>query len=509
MLIFCGMPAPECVVLAQVLDPLAVDEMAEYGTAVAAGEDLDGDGQGDLVVAAPFPESGGISDSGRVYVHRGTGSRAGFQREPAWLLRGTHPRDRFGGSLALLRDFDGDQRVDLAIGAPGWCGLHLGEGSVVVVSARFMASGPIDALPHLKLHGGVPGAAFGRRLVAAGDLDGDGLSDLAASTVEVGAHLPDKAGRLEVVYGGQVDLGADVQFAIRYPGAAVFPDPTVSEASLVRAGSEGRLGLVGGLTGAAGLAEPETRSAGRARGVLPAGPAVLLAAGAACGLAGIGSLGWWGWSRLRVRIRDGERQRISRDLHDELGAQLDRLKAVGTESGREAVAPDVAREVSVGIERVIWSLDPGRRTWSDLACGLADLAEGILGDTPVRCRFEFPERPPAEELPPNTLEALYRVTQEALNNVRKHSFAGHAWVRLAWEPSGLRLEIEDDGVGLRGSEDGNGVPARNGSGGSVPAAGMGRGLEQMTARIREVGGTCRWEASEPTGVRVVVTVPRR
>jgi signal transduction histidine kinase len=69
---------------------------------------------------------------------------------------------------------------------------------------------------------------------------------------------------------------------------------------------------------------------------------------------------------------------------------------------------------------------------------------------------------------------LYRVTQEALTNVRKHARAGRVEIRLAYEPSGTRLTIEDFGT----------CPQR-----PAPAGGTGYGLSGMKERAELLGGT--------------------
>jgi signal transduction histidine kinase len=86
--------------------------------------------------------------------------------------------------------------------------------------------------------------------------------------------------------------------------------------------------------------------------------------------------------------------------------------------------------------------------------------------------------------------AVYRIVQEALTNVVRHSHASSATVRLDVDPSAVTLEVADDGTGL---------PADL-------VAGV--GLSSMRERAAEMGGSCRVEAAPGGGTRVLAVLPR-
>ena len=111
---------------------------------------------------------------------------------------------------------------------------------------------------------------------------------------------------------------------------------------------------------------------------------------------------------------------------------------------------------------------------------LADLAAEFEGDTGVPCKVAVTgdnER----DLGTDGRLTFYRVTQEALTNIRKHARADRVEIRLAYEPSGTRLTIEDYG--------------RCG-GRQAPADGTGYGLSGMRERAELLGGTL---TAGPTG----------
>ncbi|GAA4043636.1 sensor histidine kinase [Arthrobacter methylotrophus] len=84
-------------------------------------------------------------------------------------------------------------------------------------------------------------------------------------------------------------------------------------------------------------------------------------------------------------------------------------------------------------------------------------------------------------------ETAYRVVQEALSNVRRHSGAASAVVLLEWAGNALKVRIDDDGAGLRGAPAGN-------------------GLRGMRERVEALGGTLRLTPLEP-GLRVEAMLP--
>jgi signal transduction histidine kinase len=103
----------------------------------------------------------------------------------------------------------------------------------------------------------------------------------------------------------------------------------------------------------------------------------------------------------------------------------------------------------------------------------------------------MPRLSPANEL------SLFRVAQEALTNVQRHSASPWVAVRLTVLPSSVSLEVEDAGRGIARGDLGRGPP-------SVPTLGV--GLAGMRERIRQVGGAFAVE-SAGGGTRIRATVP--
>lgn len=103
---------------------------------------------------------------------------------------------------------------------------------------------------------------------------------------------------------------------------------------------------------------------------------------------------------------------------------------------------------------------------------------------------------PTPRLAPPTEVALFRIAQEALANVSKHSQAAQVRVSVEGDHDTVQLIVADDGIGF----DRAGLASPDGT--------RGWGLLTMTQRAEAVGGRCRIESRPGCGTRVVVEVPR-
>lgn len=206
-------------------------------------------------------------------------------------------------------------------------------------------------------------------------------------------------------------------------------------------------------------------------------------------------------------IRDAERRRISRDLHDtvlqDLAAALQTLQADMVEAGktaRDAAEPscerkrnpavDALRRALQGLREAVHDLRPEKeRSLSRLVESLVELHRQLTPEREVSLRVE--EDFPAE-LSQTVKVELARVVQEALANTRRHSKAGRIEVALSAEGGTARIEIRDDGHGF-----------------APESVSGGMGLSAMRERAHALCGELELLTSPGAGTRVIVRVPVR
>jgi hypothetical protein len=146
---------------------------AEFGMNVAPAGDVDGDGFSDVVIGAWKHDDGGNEDSGRAYVFRG--SPYGLEDTASWIASGDQSFCGFGGWVATAGDVNGDGFSDVVISASDYSGTQTEEGRVFIYHGA--GSPPSDAIAWGAFDT-QEGAGFGESLSIAADVNGDGYSDI-------------------------------------------------------------------------------------------------------------------------------------------------------------------------------------------------------------------------------------------------------------------------------------------------------------------------------------------
>lgn len=207
-----------------------------------------------------------------------------------------------------------------------------------------------------------------------------------------------------------------------------------------------------------------------------------------------------------LKVRDEEQRRIARHLHDSTGQTLAALmmnlarlerethKLSASVAATAAESASLAKEVSDNVRTVSYLLHPPLLDEAGLKSALAWYAEGFEERSGIKVRLEMPsdfERQPAD------LEtAVFRIVQECLTNIHRHSESPTADIRLYQFAGGLALEVEDTG---------RGIPAQTLA--KISSVGLpGVGLRGMRERIVALGGGFEI-LSEGKGTTVKVAIP--
>lgn len=192
-------------------------------------------------------------------------------------------------------------------------------------------------------------------------------------------------------------------------------------------------------------------------------------------------------------LRDAERRRIARDLHDDLGQHL---LALGLELDALAASHPALRLPLAAQRQRVQQARRALRTIIDDLPGEA-LESGLEGAfqqqiaqfsrlSGIRCRLDA--EPAAFAAPDGGIDAvLYRVLQESLSNIVRHAQASEVCVGLCRQPHCLSLTVRDNGVGL-----------------PQPGARRGHGLRGIAQRMSEAGG--RFDIASTPGAGTALTM---
>ena len=197
--IYLGGPAMDGVADV-LLDGKAVDD--QFGNSVACAGDVNGDGFSDVIVGAQYNDAGG-SGAGRAYVYFG-GSV--MDRVTDAILNSEAANDRFGISVASAGDFNGDGYSDIIVGA------YWNDANGTDAGRAYLYTNSLTGtdIPDEIFTGAAAHDWFGLSVSSAGDVNGDGYSDVIIGAPNSDAGGAD-AGRAYIYYGGSaMDLNADV-----------------------------------------------------------------------------------------------------------------------------------------------------------------------------------------------------------------------------------------------------------------------------------------------------------
>lgn len=198
-------------------------------------------------------------------------------------------------------------------------------------------------------------------------------------------------------------------------------------------------------------------------------------------------------------VREEQRTRIARDLHDVVGGMLTSMKLDIQRIRRRNSDPDIERIVadlldlaqeSIGVVRSISEdLRPGVLDHLGLQSALDSALRQFAERTEIACLLEGGDS--AIHLSPAAATAVYRICQEALTNIARHAGATRVCLRISAVNGLLHVEIEDNGRGLA----------------SLTPVGKSLGLLSMAERAHEFGGRLDSRPGAAGGTCLVLDIP--
>ncbi len=212
------------------------------------------------------------------------------------------------------------------------------------------------------------------------------------------------------------------------------------------------------------------------------------------------------FSQILLAARESEKKEISKALHDEIGsavviltALLSLVKASVKEGDKKQALADIAKldaQIKDSIDRVkniVVSLrPPSLENDGALGGSIRELLENISGYVHIPYTFDYDSATGENGISDSVKILLYRIVQEALNNIVKHAHAKNIYVLLARDESDIHLVVEDDGIGFKQMKQR-----------SIRKV----GLLAMKDSVRLLGGNISIKSAPGKGTRIEVVCP--
>lgn len=192
-----------------------------------------------------------------------------------------------------------------------------------------------------------------------------------------------------------------------------------------------------------------------------------------------------------------ERLRISKDMHDDLGAGLSKISLMAelAQSNKEGVDKEikyistVSKDLIDNMRDLIWVLNPENTTLCDLIARIREYSSDYLEGMEVDVLFDFPEPVSDLQISREAQRNIFLTVKEAINNIVKHAGAKTIWLTLQLNGRDLRVSIQDDGRGFDQAQ-----------------VTGGNGLRNMKHRIETLGGTFDILPGEKSGTTLIFVI---
>jgi signal transduction histidine kinase len=199
----------------------------------------------------------------------------------------------------------------------------------------------------------------------------------------------------------------------------------------------------------------------------------------------------------KLQAIEGERSRISAELHDDVGGEISAIRLL-SEMDIPTINPlqqlsKISTSSAILIQKmneIVWSLNVNNDSLQSLIAYIQNYASKYLDSMDIDCTFSQPGKIPDIELSGNTRRNIFLIVKESLNNVSKHSEAKKVDIKILAEES-LFIYINDNGKGI------------------IPGASniiTGNGFKNMRSRVKEMNGSMEVINNNGTSLNFILPV---
>lgn len=198
-----------------------------------------------------------------------------------------------------------------------------------------------------------------------------------------------------------------------------------------------------------------------------------------------------------IKMRENERVRIARDMHDEIGSGLTRISLISEQvklandfknkanDGNISKIIKYSRQLSTNLKEIIWAIDPANDKITELLFYLRDYIYEFSTNTHIDCKIDFPDWVSGFEVSSEVRRNLFLALKEILNNIAKYADASAVIISFRLENDLGFLHVKDDGKGFDPAHVKKGV-----------------GLESIKSRAEKLGGNLKIESKLGNGTTI-------
>jgi signal transduction histidine kinase len=213
----------------------------------------------------------------------------------------------------------------------------------------------------------------------------------------------------------------------------------------------------------------------------------------------------YGMHRLRIKrllAVERIRNRVARDLHDDMGSTLSTINILSSMAKAKLSTDtfktseyinkisDNSQRMMEAMDDIVWAIKPSNDSMEKVVCRMREFATSVFEAKDIDIDFKAEEEVNNAQIDMEARRDFFLVFKEAVNNSAKYSKCSHAEINLLIEHHKLILRVRDNGIGF-----------------NVKTADSGNGLGNMQKRANALKGTLQIKSEENAGTTVTLTVP--